>query len=442
MMDPEHDGEHRERRDGRFTAQRLRPLRLRSGVPRPSGWRNVLLPNDAPVRGIVARFVLALALSTALWVRVSAMQDPVREVHYRSIPIEILRPSNYYPARSPGFAAVTVQGLQSDLKDAGQPTAYVDLRNASGNYPQSVSAPVRVGNLPNGVKVTHIDPKSVGVQLQKAETRTVRVVVQSVSPPHPGYTVSQLSVTPSSVRITGPKPEVDKIGEARVSINESSLSIGDQKLTRRPILYNKQDQPVHGFKINPPTVTVSVSVNPAKYEQLLSIVPDITGTVASGYRIDSITTVPQYVSVLSNAAGNAPLMTRPTINVSGLTGTVQRFVSLIVPAGIALKNPSQSQVNVTIDVVPIIGNAKASVPVTGTGQRQGTHVALNPSAVSVVYKGPLSALKQPISLHATIDLADRGPGTYHLVPKIDLSNSQLYVETVTPSSVRVTVTKK
>jgi len=79
------------------------------------------------------------------------------------------------------------------------------------------------------------------------------------------------------------------------------------------------------------------------------------------------------------------------------------------------------------------------VKARAVNKRTGTTVALNPPAVTVAYGGSLLALHDAALPVVTLDMGDRPPGVYHLTPTVTLP-SGLAVQSLTPSSLRVTIT--
>src|SRR5437764_13467908 len=110
----------------RANGGRRLPLRV-PGVPgRGTLWPRLIPASELPRRAVLVRLVLALVLATALWVGVSAEQNPVRSVSYRAVAIAVRSARGYSLVNSLPTATIRVQGLSSDLQDAAAPRAFVD----------------------------------------------------------------------------------------------------------------------------------------------------------------------------------------------------------------------------------------------------------------------------------------------------------------------------
>lgn len=417
-----------------------RPTLHLPGVPRPVPyWSRLIPPGELPPRAVLIRLVLALGLAIALWVRVSADEDPVVTATYKALTPVVTPPNGYYPVQGAPPVTVQAEGLRSNLADAPAPQAYVDLTNVPPTAHGPILAPVRVRGLPPGVELRRVTPSQVSLKLQKQASKTVKVTVQTFGVPPGYYEVSPPTFSPHTVKITGPSGTVNTIASARVVVNESSYT-GDRVLQEYPVIYARNGQPVSRrvVRVEPRTVKVTVHIRLQKYQQSVAVTPNITGTVGVGYRIANVTVLPPLVTVLSNAPvlGTTVLQTAP-ITVTGWTSSHQVAVPLAVPANLTLQHPVQE--TVAIDIAPVPGSAVSKAQVLVTGKRPGTTVTLDPPAVTIVYQGPIALLNEAGAPVARLDLHNRQPGVYHLAPTISLP-AGLSLVSATPAQVRVLIT--
>src|SRR5437764_1249735 len=132
------------------------PLRIPSVAGRGTLWPRLIPSGELPRRAVLVRLVLALVLATALWVGVTAEQDPVRTVTYRAVPIAVRSAPGYLPMNTLPAATIRVQSLSSDLQDAPRPTAFVDAPHGS-----SGATRVQVSGLRAGLQVVSVTPRTV-----------------------------------------------------------------------------------------------------------------------------------------------------------------------------------------------------------------------------------------------------------------------------------------
>jgi YbbR domain-containing protein len=382
---------------------------------------------------VVVRLVLALVLATALWVGVSAGQDPVRVVTYSAVPIKVRSAPGYSLVNSLPAATIRVQGLSSDLQDAPRPTAFVDATHGPSRAER-----VQVSGLRAGLQLVRVTPRTVSVQLEKAATkRGVPVQPTGFGPPPPGYLEPRFSRTPSTLTIVGPSHVVNRVVAARLALNNAQFT-QNTSLTMVPQLFDSTGRSVSlsGIQMFPPKVTVMVTVRHQPYLQPVPVQPVIIGTVATGYAITSIAYFPQFVQVVSGSQlATARLSTTP-IRVSGWTTSHTVLAQIEEPAGVTL---NRTQVTVTIAVSPIPGSAVSTAQVLVVGRRRGTTVTLAPSTITVVYQGPLRRLHKAGAPLARLDVHNRPPGVYDLRPTITLPHG-LTLGALTPPRVHVVIT--
>jgi YbbR domain-containing protein len=285
------------------------PLRVPGVAGRSPLWPRLLPPSELPRRGVVVRLVTALVVATALWVGVSAEQDPVRSVTYRAVPITVRSAPGYSLVNSLPAATIRVQGLSTDLQDAPRPTAFVDATHGTSRAER-----VQVSGLPAGLQLVSVTPRTVSVQIEKTATRTgIPVQATGFGPPPPGYLEPRFSSTPSTLTIVGASHVVNKVVAARLALNNAQFT-QNMSLAVVPQLFDSAGRGVSrsGIQLFPPKVTVTVTVRHQPYPQPVPVQPHITGTVAPGYAITNIAYFPQFVQVVSSSQlATARLTTTP-----------------------------------------------------------------------------------------------------------------------------------
>jgi len=423
--------------NGWRTVRRLRE-RLRA-IP----VRTVLLPRGRmPPRTVMIRLALALVLATVLWVRVSAETDPMVTSMYRGVTITPHIASGYSLLNSLPAGTIRVDALQSKLRDAPTPRLYVDLTRATSTSPQVV--PVRMRDIPPGARVSH-SPSTVTVQLEKEVTRRgLPVQILPLNGAPPGFTTPSISVAPSTVTITGPSREVTRVVTVRLPQFDESVT-QDTPLTLTPQLFDRSGHRLGQgvVRVSPSTVKVFIRVHPKPFQQLLPVTLDpqnLIGQVAPGYNVTNITVFPQFVQVSSSAQLVTATLTTAPITISGLTAT-KTFTSTIQfngPAGVTLRS---TQVIVTVSVAPIRGSAPVVTGIMVINKRLGTTITLASPTTTVLYGGSLPALRavENTPPSAVLDVGNRVPGVYYLLPTINPPPG-VKILTLTPPVLRVTIT--
>ena len=400
--------------------------------------RTMLLPRgEAPPQAIIVRLILAFALAAVLWVRVSADSNPVRTLVYGNVAINA-RTANHYSllTRLP-TGMIHVDALESQSRDTGAPGLYIDLTHVSSTAP--FTAPVHVSGAPPGALVSYA-PHEVRVQLQTQAHKPLPVSyipIASGGPP-PGFNPPQFTFSPTTVTVSGPSQVVASVSTVRVpNLNEADYT-HDTTLTRTPQLFDNSGHSIAPgvVHISPPTVTVTVHVNPKPYQQLVTVTPNIVGSVAPGYGVTSITYFPQFVHAESSTSLVTLTLTTEPITITQWTTTHVVPFKIRGQAGVTL---DRTQGIFTIDIAPLAGKATATATVHVVNKQTGTTVALDTRTVTVAYSGPLPALRAASLPVVTLDVGNRPPGVYHLTPTVTLP-SGLTVQSLAPPSLRVTIT--
>ena len=421
------------REHARANGGRRLPLRVPGVAGRTTFWPRLLPPSELPRRGVVVRLVLALVLATALWVGVSAQQDPVRVVTYSAVPITVQSAAGYSPVNSLPAATIRVEALSSDLQDAPPPMAFVDATHGTSRAQR-----VQVSGLRAGLQLVSVTPQTVSVQLEKAATRTgIPVQPTGFGPPPPGYLEPRFSSTPPTLAIVGPGHLVNRVVAARLTFNNAQFT-QNTSLVAVPQLFDRTGRGVSRSDIQlfPPKVTVSVTIRHQPYPQLVPVRLAIRGTVAPGYAITNIAYFPQFVQVVSSSQFATARSTTTPITVAGWTRSHTVLAQIEAPAGVTL---NRTQVTVTIEVSPIPGSAVSTAQVLVVGQRHGTTVTLDQSTITVVYRGLLPLLHRAGAPVAILDVHNRRPGVYYLRPTIMLPQG-LSLSALRPARLRVAIT--
>ena len=422
------------RRDDEGRPARWRWRRRLRAIP----VRTVLLPRgEAPPLSIVVRLLLAFALAAVLWVRVSADSNPVRTLVYGNVSINARTANNYSLLTRLPTGTIHVDALQSQLRDSGAPGLYVDLTRVSSTAP--LTALVQVIGVPPGALFSYA-PHDVRVRLQTQTHKSLPVSyipIASAGPPS-GFNPPQFTFSPATVTVSGPSQVVASVSTVRVpNLNEADYT-QNTTLTRTPQLFDNSGHSIAPgvVHISPPTVTVTVRVNPKPYQQLVSVTPDIRGRIAPGYYITSITFFPQFVHAESSSSLITLTLTTDPITITRWATTHVVLVKIKGPTGVTL---DRTQGIVTVDIAPLAGKATATATAQVVNKRTGTTVALDTHTVTVAYGGPLPALHDAALPVMTLDVGNRPPGIYLLTPTVTLP-SGLTVQSLTPPSLRVTIT--
>lgn len=169
--------------------------------------------------------LLSVTVATLLWLVVTG--DPVVERTLR-VGIELQRtPTDLELVGSvPDSVAVRVRGPASRLSDLtpGSLQVVIDLDGVRAGRRLFALTPAQIV-APFGVEVTQISPPSLPLVFEATAWALVPVRARIEGSPVPGHSVSNVSVTPSQVRVDGPASAIRELSELYtepVSIEKAS----------------------------------------------------------------------------------------------------------------------------------------------------------------------------------------------------------------------------
>jgi hypothetical protein len=153
----------------------------------------------------------ALALIIALGLWLAGHRDTERSievpVEFRNIPADLMVMDNRVD-----FVVLRVTGPRTLVStiDADELKLFLDLNSVK---PGTVSYPLggSLFNIPRGVTVARITPPVIHLRMEPVIKLTLPVSVRISGRPAPGFRVSQTTVQPARVTVTGPAEEVRRM---------------------------------------------------------------------------------------------------------------------------------------------------------------------------------------------------------------------------------------
>ncbi len=350
----------------------------------------------------------ALALATVLYAGVVLSEN--NRLWPGQVPIDVLNP----PANAAVLTVLPdVTGIQyraplevASVLTNGSFQASIDLSHvqpvAGG---PAVEVPVQLLAVDGHVIVVDYTPQTVKVVIEPVISQSIPITVDHGVVPE-GLTIGPPEVDPSSVTVRGASSRVLSVHSltARVTIDASAINVDEEVAV---LALDDTGNPVPGVELTPDRVRVNISVARQLAFATVPIVPQITGTVADGYVIRSVSVAPLTTSV----SGEAPAVTRLSsietapIDVTGRTGAFGLDTALAPPAEITVGGPAT--VHVTVDIEPAEGSRTFSIGLALVGAHPDESYALSVGSVLVTLSGPepvLDALDAG-TLHGDLDVA-------------------------------------
>jgi len=184
----------------------------------------------------VLLFLLALALSTLVWVVAQVEQNPEARDVISGVPVEVrnVPPGLEVSGVDQTMVSLLVSAPQDvwGRLDTRSFDAWVDL---TGKEAGSHDLDVHVTTLERYTRIMRITPLRINVQLERIQRKVVPIVVTITDNPPSGYSMGAVVVTPTQVIAIGRQSVVDQVTEARATMRLEGARSDVQRVVR-PIL--------------------------------------------------------------------------------------------------------------------------------------------------------------------------------------------------------------
>lgn len=155
--------------------------------------------------------LLSLAAAVALWVSVASEPELATlrtvPVEYKGVPDDLEISSNFVED-----VVLEMRGPSGRLRDMRDARPAVVLDFSSVHLPGERTFTIDSSNasLPRGIQLIRSIPEQLRFKFERRVTRNVPVDVR-LSPPHEGYAVASVQVTPPALTVTGPETTIGRM---------------------------------------------------------------------------------------------------------------------------------------------------------------------------------------------------------------------------------------
>jgi YbbR domain-containing protein len=309
--------------------------------------------------------LLAIAFAVALWSVVAYAQNPTQSHNY------LLRMDN--PALPAGlvllgdvpqvpFTAIgTADHLRAfDAQLRTNPGMLHVTGNFAGTHVGKNNVPIHVSNADPTITIDA--PNAVTISIDELGTTTQQVSIERVKALPPGFheQASATTVTPPSVRIDGPKSQLQGV-QAVVLVDLDSLVAPGFNQPYSVVVWDQNKKTVKSMTVTPAQVTVKMVIQADAITVAKSVGFTLTGQPAAGYRVSNVQIAPLEVQAtgLQNTLAGLVLLATDPIDITGARGDVVRTVTIRPPDGVTT-NQKTAQVHVFISPIP--GVSPSPVP--------------------------------------------------------------------------------
>jgi YbbR domain-containing protein len=254
------------------TGQKTKDIE-RGGITRR--WLRALFLEDWTLKA------LALLVTLGLWYAVTTQRAPATK-RLHDVPLEFLLPDNVDIGNDPlDKVDVMLEGSQDKLSvlTSRDLVAQVDVTTLlPGDRNPRLTEKNVLMELPEGVRILEITPRSITLHLEPVVEREVPVEARFEGEPPPGFERGPAQVTPARIRVRGPQSHVNSVERAFTE----TISLANH---REPLAIPQVAVDIPDHKVVPldPTVSVRVEIGEEQSERRftnVAVKSDTNGTVS------------------------------------------------------------------------------------------------------------------------------------------------------------------
>ncbi|MGN6759459.1 MAG: CdaR family protein, partial [Thermomicrobiales bacterium] len=390
-------------------------------------------------RGTLVRALFSLVLAFLLWAWVTGQEDPITNRRFTAVTPTVMGNTNGLAVVDESqLPAVTIdlRGPRSTLDSLSVNDLHAHIDLSTVEAPGSAQLPVEI-HLPRTVRALTITPSPITVRIDRFATKTLPVEAEK-GPATPPYNISKIDLATTTVQVKGPASLLDKVAHVVLPV-----ALGDHRENFdgqfTPEARDSSGNKLTGVTLDPATISANVTVE--RVGRIVSVVANITGNPAEGYRVLGTTVSPSFVTVDGppEALSQLVVISTAPIDVSGRTDSFSIFdVALSLPAGMHLVDQTIVNVQVNIDAEQQRQQIGA-LHVDYTGLGSGLKVTITPPEIAVTLSGSRDRLRQlsASDIKVQVDLQGRTAGTYTIVPSVNVPPGLTLADI--PSAVQVRI---
>ena len=378
--------------------------------------------------------IICLLLSFGLWIYISNVENPVRSVEIKNIPVELV---NLDSLEHSNFALSGNQKYTVDLKIEGTSTDVIKVKPEDFKIIADISTyalktgenivPVQIISYPENVTIKNNGFLGIKVELEDLVSRDIAIQSRVKLKYNDNIYEISKKITPSSVTVQGAKSIVDKISSAVIDGEENGISTDFEKNYDIKFLDSKGEEVKNIYsKIDKAKLSVVVSNGKSVPINLKTTETPKAGLELMGYELSS-----NYVNIIgsSDSLANIKSVDTETVDISNLNDTSELDVKLILPEGIKVTSGQEYvKVKVILKVKENINennNKTLNIKVNFNNLKDNLILESSSEKVSVTISGTQSELEKidESSLTAVVDLsAVTDEGTYYYDPEVSFNS--------------------
>lgn len=393
--------------------------------------------------GNVVRFLLSLAIATALWGWVIQMTDPIITRNYREMDIAVnLNDDSLIMVTTLPTAVVEVQGPESEFSELNRADLSVVLDTSSVTGAGEYRLPVIVESPDTSAEIT-VDPSHVQVQIDEQVAEVMPLEVQNTTAEDDPRIVSEIIPEVSQVTVSGPSSAVNRVEEVVLPVTlDNRNSTFTEVFT--PYAIDANGQRVSEVEVLPAQISTRVVIE--SRGKVVSVIPTVTGVPAEGFSVQQRAVFPDTVVVDGppEALDSLLFVNTEPVDITEATSSISEFVGLAdLPPGVTVVDPPDGrvEVRVALDDASSTSQSLSALPILPVNVPGNFTATVNPRTITITVDGPSSILSEMESsdVRVVVDVGGLEAGTHEVTPQIVLPQGVTWTGS-TPETVEVTLT--
>lgn len=394
----------------------------------------------------LSAFILAFALAVIVWISAVTATDPDQDRIFL-IPIDILGQEsntviiNEVPERLELDIYAPLSNLDALEKQSASMSAWIDI-SGLGEGTHNVQAQYQIPSDIRPIRITSATPEQVEITIEALITSTIPILTEIQGEPALGYQTETPEWSATETIISGRSSLVNQVEYTEAELDISGANETNEK-TIVLIPRDSEGKFVQGVELDPDRITVIQPITLKGGYRNLVVKVVTTGQVAEGYRQTHITVTPSNVMLFS--ADPALLDQLPgyveteTLDITDAVDDIEASLALNLPEDITVIG--DDHVLVMVGVAAIEGSVSISWDVEAIGLQPGLVAQIAPAQVDIIIAGPIPDLENitPGDVRVVVDLTGLEIGTYQLEPIVEILPDGLYLQSLTPGTVEVTI---
>lgn len=387
--------------------------------------------------------LLCLVLAIVLWVFVASGQSLLGKFP-NQLPVKAANLSTEYTAfldqdKVQLFAMAEPSVWKSLTTDSF--VVSVDLAGMKeGTYEVDIRAVSNVAN----VQITKVEPSKIFVTIEKIVSKTLPVTARIEGDPVDGMAVGNIEVSPGTTIARGPSGVLNNLNELNVIIKLNGES-AEFSRTVKIVALGEDGKELSGLTFDSDQASVKVPIIKGGNNKTVGIKVKTKNSPKEGFYISNVIVTPAVVDIIGarSLVSSIYYLETEEIDLSGISGTVQKGVSLAIPVGINLQKGVNNIFQVTLTVTENSISKQIIPTISPTGLADGLKVSYSPSDLKILVNGPASLINvlDSTGVKLEINLTGRAVGNYNIALTADMVKivNQLLITSIIPSSLAVSI---